>query len=100
MTALGKQGRLAFDQPSGDRGTLPVKDAPSSDGTPPVDPDGGGPRVVRVQPDVVAIDREFDYLVPLAWADDGRADSLGVGSKVRIHLGGRRVGGWVVADHV
>ena len=100
MTALGKQGRLAFGQPSGDEGTVPVKDALSTDGTPPTDPAGGGPRVVRVQPDVVAIDREFDYLVPPAWSDDGRADSLGVGSRVRIQLGGRRVGGWVVADHV
>lgn len=54
----------------------------------------GGPRVVRVLPDVPAIDREFDYLVP-----DGMED-LRVGDVVRVPLHGRRVGGWVVADHV
>lgn len=48
------------------------------------------PRVARVLPDVPAIDREFDYLVP-----DGM-DALAVGDAVRISLHGRRVGGWVV----
>lgn len=58
-------------------------------------PDRAAPaRVVRVLPDVPAIDREFDYLVP-----DGMAD-LAVGDVVRISLHGRRVGGWVVADDV
>lgn len=48
-------------------------------------------RVVRVLPDVAAIDREFDYLVP-----DGM-DDIAVGDVVRVRLHGRRVGGWVVA---
>ena len=51
-------------------------------------------RVVRVLPDVPAIDREFDYVVP-----DGM-DDLAVGDVVRVQLHGRRVGGWVVADDV
>lgn len=59
------------------------------------DPDGDSPsgRVVRILPDVPAIDREFDYLVP-----DGT--DVAVGDVVRIALHGRRVGGWVVADDV
>ncbi len=48
--------------------------------------------VVRVRPDVAAIDREFDYLVPAKWVD-----RVQVGTMVRIALGPRRVGGWVVA---
>lgn len=51
-------------------------------------------RVVRVLPDVPAIDREFDYVVP-----EGM-DDLALGDVVRIQLHGRRVGGWVVADDV
>jgi len=60
---------------------------------------GPGPhgRVVRVRPDVGAIDKEFDYLVPAEWVDDGRADRLAVGSMVRVDLGGRRVAGWITA---
>ena len=53
-------------------------------------------RVVRVLPDVAAIDRTFDYLVPAAWEEDGRAELVRVGSQVRVVLAGRRVGGWVV----
>ena len=53
-----------------------------------------GSRVVRVLPDVAAIDREFDYLVPDTVGD------IGVGDVVRIDLHGRRVGGWVVAVDV
>jgi len=52
-------------------------------------------RVVRVLPDVPAIDREFDYVVPAAWNDDGRSDRIAVGSMVRIDLAGRRVAAWV-----
>lgn len=47
-------------------------------------------------PDVPAIEREFDYVVPESWAD-GRSDRLGVGSMVRVDLAGRRVGAWVTA---
>lgn len=91
MTVPGEQGRFDLEQ----RGPLErkIEEPPKSSPDP-------RPRVVRVQPDVAAIDREFDYLVPEAWAEDGRADLLGVGSRVRIQLGGRRVGGWVTADHV
>lgn len=55
------------------------------------------PAVVRVLPDVAAIPREFDYAVPAAWHDDGRAARLRVGSMVRAELHGRRVAGWVTA---
>ena len=48
-------------------------------------------RVVRVLPDVSAIDKTFDYLVP-----DELRDQVGVGDMVRIVLHGRRVGGWIV----
>jgi len=51
--------------------------------------------VVRVMPDVVGLDREFDYAVPDAWQDDGRAERLAVGSIARISLGGRLIRGWV-----
>lgn len=57
-------------------------------------------RVVRVLPDVPAIDREFDYLVPAGWEADGRSDRVVVGSMVRMVLAGRRVAGWVTAVDV
>lgn len=50
-------------------------------------------RVVRVLPDVPAIDKEFDYLVPLGVP-------VSVGDVVRVHLHGRRVGGWITAVDV
>lgn len=48
--------------------------------------------VARVVPDVLGIDKEFDYLVP-----DEMVGRIAVGDLVRIDLHGRRVGGWVVA---
>lgn len=56
--------------------------------------DGGPPRrIVRVLPDIAAVDREFDYEVP------ARFDaSVEVGSVVRVDLHGRRVRGWVLAE--
>ena len=51
--------------------------------------------VVRVLPDVVSLDKTFDYAIPDAWHADGRAERLAVGSIVRITLGGRRLRGWV-----
>ena len=58
-------------------------------------PPAVSPRVVRVLPDEPAIDKLFDYFVPAAM------DALvRVGTMVRIELHGRRVGGWVVEDHV
>lgn len=52
--------------------------------------------VVRVLPDVVTLDKLFDYAVPDRWHADGCADRLAAGSIVRIDLGGRRVRGWVI----
>ncbi|MGH9097140.1 MAG: hypothetical protein ACRDWB_06920 [Acidimicrobiales bacterium] len=52
-------------------------------------------RVVRVAPDVPAIHRRFDYTVP-----ESLSSTIGVGSRVRIDLHGRRVGAWVVEDDV
>ncbi|MCU1456837.1 MAG: replication restart helicase PriA, partial [Actinomycetia bacterium] len=52
-------------------------------------------RVCRVRPDVPALDRSFDYLVP-----DEMADRVRVGSIVRVGLHGRRVRGWIVEDDV
>ncbi len=51
--------------------------------------------MVRVLPDVPAIAKTFDYLVP-----DALQDQVRVGDMVRIALHGRRVGGWVVAVDV
>jgi len=47
--------------------------------------------IARVLPDVGAIDRVFDYLVPAEMVRD-----VAVGTMVRVTLQGRRVGGWVV----
>lgn len=48
------------------------------------------PQVARVVPDVTGLDKQFDYLVPDAL-------DVVVGTRVRVPLHGRRVGGWVVA---
>ncbi len=56
--------------------------------------------MVRVLPDVVRLDKTFDYAVPDAWQADGRAERLQVGSIVRIRLGGRRLRGWVTETGV
>lgn len=53
------------------------------------------PRVCRVAPDVTAVERVFDYVVP-----DALATLVRVGRIVRVPLHGRRVRGWVVADDV
>ncbi|MGI9601413.1 MAG: hypothetical protein ACR2QE_05990 [Acidimicrobiales bacterium] len=55
---------------------------------------------MRVLPDVAAIDKVFDYVVPEEWETDGRAERVVVGSVVRIELHGRRVGGWVLESDV
>jgi len=54
-----------------------------------------GHRFVRVRTDVPALSRLFDYSVPESWTDD-----VVVGTRVRVALHGRRVGGWVVDDDV
>lgn len=56
-----------------------------------------GDRVVRVLPDVAAIDKVFDYVVPDSLPG---AQLVQVGSEVRISLHGRRVGAWVLAVDV
>ena len=48
--------------------------------------------VVRVVPDLTGLDRQFDYFVP-----DELRDRVQIGTRVRISLNGRRVGGWVAA---
>ncbi|MSO78767.1 MAG: hypothetical protein EXQ79_04090 [Acidimicrobiia bacterium] len=48
-------------------------------------------RVCRVLPDVPAIDRAFDYLVPAEMRDD-----VHIGTIVRVPLHGRRVRGWAL----
>jgi primosomal protein N' (replication factor Y) len=47
--------------------------------------------IARVLPDLPAVDRSFDYLVP-----DTVRDQVRVGTVVRVELHGRRVRGWVV----
>ena len=69
------QGRLDLDHgmtadvvPAGEE--LPVDASGRVDDAVSSDPTG---RVVRVLPDVAAVGRAFDYLMPPAWGDDGRA---------------------------
>ncbi len=59
----------------------------------------GAPRahVVRVIPDQTGITKTFDYLVPHALVPEAWAGQVPLGTRVRIALGPRRVGGWVVA---
>jgi primosomal protein N' (replication factor Y) len=52
-------------------------------------------RIVRVLPDVPAIDRVFDYAVP-----PGLQEEVRVGTRVRVPLAGRRVDGWVLEEGV
>ncbi len=101
-------------RPGADRqGYLPLgEEAVTEHRVPPADPPdlGAGPdrsvpdleasssvpaRVVRVVPDVAGIGRRFDYSVP-----ESVAGEVEVGTIVRVDLNGRRVRGWVVADHV
>ena len=57
-------------------------------------------QVVRVLPDIVELDKAFDYAVPHKWFADDRAERLEIGSIVRITLGPRRLRGWVLDTHV
>ncbi|MDG1464011.1 MAG: hypothetical protein P8Q20_02840, partial [Acidimicrobiales bacterium] len=91
-----EQGRLAFDEVEPAAGEPEVDVAPYEAAV----PEEGPKRVVRVLPDVAAVSKAFDYLVPEAWSRDGRGERLGIGSRVRIILHGRRVAGWVVDDQV
>lgn len=47
--------------------------------------------VVRVLPDQTGLTKTFDYLVPSEWTE-----RMALGTRVRVQLGPRRVGAWVV----
>jgi primosomal protein N' (replication factor Y) (superfamily II helicase) len=47
--------------------------------------------IARVLPNVIGLDRHFDYLVP-----EPLSEQIAIGSIVRVPLHGRRVGGWVI----
>ena len=72
---------------------------PGFEPAPPSFPRPAG-RLVRVQPDITAIEQSFTYEVPVAWEADGRADKVAVGSLVRVDFAGRRTAGWVTAVDV
>jgi primosomal protein N' (replication factor Y) (superfamily II helicase) len=55
------------------------------------------PRYIRVLPQEASIGKVFDYAVPEGFTDEAL---VRVGSEVRIDLHGRKLGGWVIADHV
>lgn len=50
------------------------------------------PVVASIVPDLTGLDRVFDYLVP-----EALLGTVEIGSRVRMSLNGRRVGGWIVA---
>lgn len=54
-------------------------------------PDDPAPLTATVLPDLTGLDKTFDYLVP-----DDLGAMVRVGSRVRVPLAGRRVGGWVL----
>lgn len=54
---------------------------------------GGPTNIVRVLPDVPGLGKSFDYCVP-----DGQ--EVTIGTRVRVKLQGRPVGGWVVEEDV
>ena len=111
----GVQGRLSFEEPpdetepgrSRDRPAAATRDdAGERSGTEGragrTHPDGQaecpGERpalVVRVRPDVVTLNKTFDYAVPDAWHADGRAERLAIGTIVRVKLGRRRLRAWI-----
>jgi len=95
MVADPQQPSLSFDPPQPVGSNEPdIEITIAPDGTV-ADIDLSDHHVVRVRPDVPAIDKTFDYLVPPQMSEQIR-----VGTIVRIALHGRRVGGWVVEDRV
>ena len=74
-----------------------VATAPSAKNTKPPTSEAAQPRgrVVRVLPDVPAINKLFDYVVPEGW-DDVQTALIDLGTMVRVALHGRRVNGWIV----
>ena len=103
LPSPGVQGHLWVEGPSAEEPTAASEDsAGSEEGSSALgEADSGGAEdaapalVVRVLPDVVGLDKTFDYAVPDSWQADGRAERLAVGSIVRIPLGSRRERGWV-----
>ena len=53
------------------------------------------PKTVRVIPDLPAVAKEFDYLVPDTWANNGVGERLRIGSMVRTQFGNISIGGLV-----
>ena len=53
------------------------------------------PKTVRVIPDLPAVSKEFDYMVPVNWIESGLASKLTIGSLVRIQFRNRSIGAWV-----
>jgi len=85
--------------PAGDGGTqgelFGVPGQPAGQAASPPGGHAGAPAggmVVRVVIDVRQLHQQFDYLVP-----DELAGDVGVGTLVEVHLGPRRLRGWVVA---
>ena len=68
-----------------------------SPSTTPASQNEGGGLVVRVLPDQTGITRTFDYLVPPQLVPEAWAGQVRPGTRVRIALGPRRVGAWIVA---
>ncbi len=60
------------------------------------EPPAGGPQIVRVLPDLAAVDKTFDYRVPERWRVEGKAASLVPGTVVRVPFHGRRMRAWVI----
>ena len=103
LPSHGVQGHLWVEGPSAEEPTATGEDpaGPEEGSSALGEADSGRAEdaaqvlVVRVLPDVVRLDKTFDYAVPDSWQADGRAERLAVGSIVRITLGGRRLRGWV-----
>ena len=100
MAADPTQPAFSFDSPEEivSRASVTLTDERDASEAPlTVEPsaESGGHHVVRVRPDEPAIDKTFDYLVP-----PDLSDQIRVGTMVRIALHRRRVGGWIVEDHV
>lgn len=91
MTAVSGQEQLfAFPAASGPVGApRPAKVGAKSGWRVPA----AGDAVVGVLPFERGVDQVFDYVVP---ADLARANTVRIGTRVRMDLRNRRVGGWVV----
>ena len=77
MNARNKNGQLTFESALGSTEDIESEVLSSNDGK-------SNLRAVRVLPDVPAIDKPFDYSIPQLWIEDGRADQIKVGTRVRV----------------